>query len=262
MPYIRVNDISMYYEEHGKGQPIILMHGATGSLEQPDNSWSGLAGLFTQKYRAIHIEHRGHGRTNNPRDYLTYELIADDICKMIEEMKISPAHIAGLSDGAIVGLHISMTRPDLLRTLTCVGVNYYNDDLVREANEFADVKKIEREEPELAALFAKLHDRNKSAGYWKQLIEQLAINLAKNPTYTADELKKVTTPTLLIAGEHDLWANRQQMVEMRQHMPKSELLIINNAGHMAQFSHPHIVGPVIMDFLERHKDSCLAKRGK
>ena len=260
MPYARVNDISMYYEEHGKGQPIIFMHGATGSLEQADNSWSGLSGLLGQKYKAIHVEHRGHGRTNNPRDYLTYELIADDICKFIEEKKIGPVHIAGLSDGAIVGLHISMTRPDLMRTLICVGVNYYNDDLVREANEFADVEKIERKQPELATLFATVHDRNKTPGYWKTLIKHLAINLAKNPAYTIEDLKKTKTPTLLIAGENDLWANRQQMIDMRKHMPASELLIINNAGHEAQYSHPHLVGPAMMDFLERHKDYAHAKR--
>jgi len=253
MPYAKVNDISMYYEEHGKGQPIIFLHGATGSLDQADNSWKVLSSRFSKKYRTIHVEHRGHGRTNNPRAYITFKLIADDICKFIEKKKLAPVHIAGLSDGAIVGLHISMTRPDLLRTLICVGVNYYNDNLVRKANKFFNVKSIERDEPEFAKLFARIHDHGRYPGYWKTLIEQLTINLAKNPAYTNNQLKKIETPVLLIAGENDLWANRQQMLEMRQYIPYSELLIVNNADHMAQYSHPHIVGPVIMDFLERNR---------
>ncbi len=189
MPYAKVNDISMYYEEHGKGQPLILLH------------------------------------------------------------------------GAIVGLHMGMTHPDLVLTLLCVGVNYHNDDLVKEANKFFDdVKEIERKHPKLAAEYAAFHARNKHPDYWKILINQLAVNLAKNPNYTIKDLQKIPVPTLLIAGENDLWANRQQMLDMRQHIPISEMLIVNNAEHEVQHTHAHIVGPVIMDFLERHKDPKQATR--
>src|ERR1700722_11830082 len=210
MPYAKVNDIHMYYEEHGQGEPMILLHGATGCIEKEEFGWGGLRDLFSQKYRTIYIEHRGHGRTDNPRNYLTFELIADDICKFIEQVKIGPAHIAGMSDGAIIALQMGMTRPDLVRTLLCVGVNYYNDDLVKEANKFFDdTKEIERKHPKLAAEYAKFHERNKHPDYWKTLIEHLAVNLSKNPNYTIKDLQKIAVPTFLISGETDLWANRK-----------------------------------------------------
>jgi len=254
MPYAEVNDIRMYFEETGKGVPLLFMHGATGSADQPENGWSGMIGFFESRYRTIHVEHRGHGRTNNPRDYLTYELIADDVCKFIESMKIERAHLCGLSDGAIVALHIGITRPDLAYTLLCVGANYYNDDMVKEANKFADVAKIERDKPERALELGTCHDRNKQPGYWRILIEQLAANLAVNPAYSKEDLKRIIVPTLLMSGENDLWANPKQMLEMRQNIPISEMLIVNNAGHDIQYTHPHIVGPVIMDFLERYQN--------
>jgi pimeloyl-ACP methyl ester carboxylesterase len=262
MPYLEVNDIRMYFEEYGAGQPIIFLSGATGAIEDKENHWGELAKTFSRKYRTILIEHRGHGRTNNPRNYLNYELMADDICKFIEKMQISPAHICGLSDGAIMALHIGMTNPYLAHSLICLGANYYNDELVKEANKFADVQKIEKETPELAVHLANLHDRNKQPGYWRTLVEQLAANLAINPQYTIKDLQKIPVPTLLISGENDLWANHQQMFDMRKNIPVSEMLIVNNAGHEAQFSHPHIVEPVIMDFLARHKDFWLTKRSK
>jgi len=254
MPYTDVNDIHMYFEDAGNGTPLLFLHGATGSVEQAEVGWSGMVGFFKSRYRVISIEHRGHGRTNNPRDYLTYQLIAEDICKFIELMKLGSVHICGLSDGAIVALHIGMTRPELIRTLICVGANYYNDEMVKEANKFADVARIERDKPALAIELSMYHDRNKQPGYWRILIEQLAKNLSVNPAYSKGDLKKITVPTLLMAGENDLWANPNQMIEMRQNIPVAEMLIINNAGHEIQFTHPHIVGPVIMDFIERYQN--------
>ncbi len=62
MPYTYVNNITMYYEETGAGQPLILSHGAIGSIDQPDSSWSEMAPVFSEYYHTIQIEHRGHGR--------------------------------------------------------------------------------------------------------------------------------------------------------------------------------------------------------
>ena len=145
-----------------------------------------------------------------------------------------------------------MTRPELVRTISCTGANYYNDALVVEANKFANAGKLERETPAWAIELACCHDRNKSAGYWRILLEQIAVNLSKNPCYTKSDLMKIKAPTLLMSGENDLWANRQQMLEMRASIPRSEMLILNNAGHDIQYTHPHIVGPAVMEFIERH----------
>lgn len=251
MPYAEVNDIRMYYEEMGSGVPFVLMHGATGCIDAPESGWTGLMPLFAQRYRAIHIEHRGHGRTNNPADRITYEQIASDVCAFMERLGLGPAHIGGVSDGAIVALHIGMTRPDLARTLVAVGANYSNDAKVEQANRFADLGQIERD-PETVAELARRHDRNKEPGAWRGLVRQLADNLAVNPAYTEDDLKRISVPTLLMAGEDDLWANLDQMVGMKRNIPHAEWLIVNHTGHVVQFTHPWIVGPVVMDFLARH----------
>ena len=254
MPYAEINDIRLYYEEMGDpaGTPFVLMHAASSSIDDPDFSWSEMMPLFSGAgYRAIHIEHRGHGRTNNPAGKITYEMIASDVCAFIEQLALGSCHIGGVSDGGIVALHIGMTRPELARTLVTVGPNYYNDDLVREANKFADVARFEQN-PEAEADMARRHDRNKAPGYWKELVRQLAENLAVNPDYTESDLGSIPTPTLLMAGENDLWGNPDQMVTMRKCIPTSELLIVNNGPHEIQHTHAWIVGPVILDFLARY----------
>ena len=252
MPYASVNDIRMYYEEAGEGTPLVLMHGASSSIDDPGFSWLDLVPEFSRRYRAIQVEHRGHGRTDNPAERLDYAMIASDVCAFIEQLGAGPAHLAGVSDGGIVALTIGMTRPELARALVAVGPNYYNDDLVREANTFADLGKMERETPWLMDVYAKRHDRGgKPAGAWRELFRQLAANLAVNPAYTLEDLARIPNPTLLISGEEDLWGNIAQMTDMKRAIPNAELLIVNHAPHEVQHTHPWIVGPQVLDFLAR-----------
>lgn len=254
MPYAAVNDIRMYYEEQGgpNAVPLILLHGASSAIDDPVFSWTEHMPSFAERYRAIHLEHRGHGRTDNPAGLLRYEMIADDVVQFIESLDAGPAHIAGVSDGGIVALVVGMSRPEVARALVAVGPNYYNDELVAIANRFCDLELMARDRPEEMAVMAARHDRNKEPGWWRELFRQLAENLATYPAFSKDDLARIPNPTLLIAGEDDLWGNLNQMVDMRKAIPHAELLLVNHAPHEVQHTHPWIVGPQVMDFLARN----------
>lgn len=255
VPTIAVNDIAMYYEELGDGDPLLLLHGGFGSIDDLWGSWNSLALFFAGHYRVIQIEHRGHGRTDNPIGELTYAMIAADIAAFITAQNLAPVHVAGMSDGGIVALHLGMTRPDLLRTIVGVGVNYRNDDRVDAVNSTfiqQDPDVVERDSPEWAADLAARHDRGKQPGAWKSLFRQLAANLAVNPAYTEDDLRTISTPTFLLAGENDAYGNPEQMVAMKRAILNAEIMIVNHAEHVVQATHPHIVGPAILDFFTRH----------
>jgi pimeloyl-ACP methyl ester carboxylesterase len=254
MPYADVNDIRMYYEEQGdpSAVPLILLHGASGAIDAPGSGWTEHMPEFAKHYRAIHIEHRGHGRTNNPARTIRYEMIADDVVQFIQRLGLGPAHIAGVSDGGIVALVIGMTRPDMARALVAVGPNYYNDEQVEIANQFCDLEIMERERPHEMTVQAARHDRNNEPGWWRELYRQLAENLASYPAYTKADLARIPNPTLLIAGGDDLWGNLDQMVDMQNAIPHAELLLVNHAPHEVQHTHPWIVGPQVLDFLGRN----------
>ena len=254
MPYAEVNDIRMYYEEQGEPSaiPLVLLHGASGAIDAPSSGWTDHMPEFAKQYRAIHIEHRGHGRTDNPAGMIRYDMIAADVVRFIEWLDVGPAHVAGVSDGGIVALTVGMTRPDVARTLVAVGPNYYNDELVEIANQFCDLEALERERPHEMAIFAARHDRNSEPGWWRELYRQLAENLASYPAYTKADLARIPNPTLLIAGGDDLWGNLDQMVDMQKAIPNAELLLVNHAPHEVQFTHPWIVRPQVLDFLARN----------
>ena len=106
--------------------------------------------------------------------------------------------------------------------------------------------------PDLAAKFARDHDDGKHPGFWKELIAQIVDNNRLNPSWTLADLRQVRSPTLLIAGENDPFANTEQMVVMKSEIPDAEWLIVNHSGHAVHSERPEIVGPQIVDFLLRH----------
>ena len=259
MPYAAVNDIEMYYEEAGRGSPLVLLHGGTGAIDFHASGWGGLMPGFAERYRAIHLEHRGHGRTRNPAGRLSYGQIAADVCAFIDQLGLAPAHVAGVSDGGIIALTIGMTRPELARTLVCVGANYRNDEHTRAANAFLDAEVLERDHPDFVQLLTRLHDAHQGSGYWRTLVGQVRTMIDAEPNYTEADLRRIPTPTLLIAGETDPWAHLDQMLAMRRSIPDSEMLILNHAGldamdnHVVQFSRADVISPVVLDFLARHE---------
>jgi pimeloyl-ACP methyl ester carboxylesterase len=246
VPYADVNDIRLYYEELGDSAspPLVLTHGGTG--------WDDLAPSLAATFRVLRIEHRGHGRTGSSAGTLDYPLLASDVRAFVRRLGLPPVHFAGVSDGGIVGLHLAIDSPELLRTLVCVGTNYRVDDRIRAF--LADVApdRIERDHPAWAADLARRHDAGRTPGYWRDLVRLVIENAAANPTFTTDDLSRIRTPTLLIAVEDDPFANLDQMVAMKRHIPGAEWLVINHAWHLPQHSHPEIVGPRLLDFLARH----------
>jgi pimeloyl-ACP methyl ester carboxylesterase len=261
MPYAAVNDIRMYYEEEGEGEPLVLLHGATGAIDFHLAGWGHLLPAFAERYRAIQIEHRGHGRTDNPAGTLAFDQLADDVAGFIEQLDLAPAHVAGVSDGGIIALTLAMTRPELVRSLVLVGANYTTDEQVRAANAFIDPDVLEQEHPEFAEMLAGFHDVHHHPGYWRELVRQIKANLADNPAYPEEDLARIQAPTLLIAGETDPWGNLDQMLTMRRAISQAEMLILNHAGmdelsnHACQYTRADIVGPAVLDFLARHGEA-------
>ncbi len=251
MPYQNVNDIQMYFEEAGSGAPLLLLHGGTGAIDG-QRGWGRLRPQLAKPFRAIFVELRGHGRTNNPRRDLSYPLLADDVRTFVGRLDCGPVHCAGIGDGGIVALHLALFSPDLVRSLICSGTNYTVDDKGREMLERETPDAIERSQPAWVTEMVQLHDTNKWPGYWRLLEKQVNESALRGSGLGLGELERVAVPTLLIAGENDPMATIEQVVEMRRAIPRAEMLVVNNAGRTVQFTHRDLVGPVILDFLSRN----------
>jgi pimeloyl-ACP methyl ester carboxylesterase len=254
MAHVTVDGLDVHYDEHGPpdGEPLVLLHGAGGTADDAQAGWAGLIPSFAAHFRVLAVEHRGHGRTGNPDGFQTFEQLGDDVAGFVAALGIAPVHIAGISDGGVMALDCAIRRPEVIRTITLVGSNYCVDATTLAMADGLDADAVEQRAPEVAARFAARHDPGRYAGYWKDLIRQVADNNAVNPTWTEDDLRRVACPVLLVAGENDPFANIDQMVTMKRTIPGAEWLVVNHAGHAVHWEQPEVVGPRILDFLLRH----------
>jgi pimeloyl-ACP methyl ester carboxylesterase len=253
MPYAVANGLQQYYEEEGSGPPLVLLNGGFGTVDATINSHWALRPFLAQRFHIVHVEARAHGRTDNPDEPDSYTLptLAADIAALIEQLGLAPAHVAGFSLGGIVGLELALAHPRMVRSVVGLGTNYTPDAKTRAGLQRFDPDRLEREEPAWAAEYARRHDPHHGLGHWRDLLGWVRAVAAAPRSYTAEDLGRITVPTLWIAGENDFAFELDQLLTMKRRIPGAEILIVNHADHPVQITHPHLVGPAIVDFLAR-----------
>src|SRR5262245_52947816 len=123
--YAPVGDVRMYYEVHGEGRPLLLLHGAYMSVDSMRPLLSGLA----QTRRVIAADLRGHGRTGDVEGPITYELMADDTAGLMDHLGIDEADVVGFSMGAATALQLAIRHPERVRRLVAASVSSAYDGM-------------------------------------------------------------------------------------------------------------------------------------
>ena len=116
MPTIHVNDIEMYYEIHGEGEPLVLIVGLGTDLSE----WDGIIGWLAKKYRVFAFDNRGAGRTDKPDLPYSLEMMADDTEGLMNALAIEQAHILGISMGGRIALAFVLQHPQRVKSLILV----------------------------------------------------------------------------------------------------------------------------------------------
>lgn len=171
---IFVNNVNLYYEEYGKGKPIILLHGNQETHEIFDI----LIDRLKDNYKVYAIDSRCHGKSENPID-ISYDLMCDDIIDFIKMLHIDRPILYGFSDGGIIGILVSIKEPDLLSKLIISGANITPDVFTP-----------------LDMLITKLFFFFTRSKYIKMMLDE--------PNIPLKDLQKITIPVHVLAGEKDV----------------------------------------------------------
>ncbi|MDP9247643.1 MAG: alpha/beta hydrolase, partial [Candidatus Dormibacteraeota bacterium] len=118
--YVQLGAVKTWYDEHGQGEPLVLMH---GGLVDARFFKPNLAAL-TERFHVYTPERRGHGRTPDVEGPITYQLMADDTIAFLDEVVGRPADLVGHSDGAFVAMLVAMQRPELVNRLVMISGGY------------------------------------------------------------------------------------------------------------------------------------------
>src|SRR6186997_821717 len=121
--YYDIRGFKMYVEVYGQGKPLLFIHGNGGSI----NNFTKQIPYFAQSYKVIIADSRAQGKSVDPTDSISYEMMADDYAALLDAMKIDSAYVVGWSDGGINGLLMAIRHPEKVKKLAFTGANLVPD---------------------------------------------------------------------------------------------------------------------------------------
>ncbi|WP_410507451.1 alpha/beta hydrolase [Methanosarcina hadiensis] len=197
--YASVNGLRMYYEIHGTGSPLVLLH---GSLTTIDTSFGRILPSLAKTKQVIAVEQQGHGHTADIDRPLTYEQMAEDTTGLLKQLGIEKADFLGYSMGGAIALQIAIKHPDLVRKLVAVSVSYSNDGLYPEILEGEEKMKPEDlDGTELQKAYERIAPNPEN---WHTLIEKEKQLTREFKGWTPDEVQAIRAPALIMIGDSDI----------------------------------------------------------
>lgn len=233
----QANGINVYYEVHGAGTPLLLLH--AGSLTC--DSWQPYLPAFTEHYSVVTPDSRGHGRSDSSTAALSYRLLADDVAALVRALSLHKPLIVGFSDGGQVALEVGMRYPHLARALVVGGAQFkfsaaylawVRDAIGDDASAAIDAAGFSRVHPDWAAWLQQIY----GSDAWTSVLVRCKSMWTTPLNYTADDFRRVVAPTLVLNGDRDELVSVEEAAEMFHLLPHGELAVVPGADHGAFFS--------------------------
>jgi len=231
--FAEVNNIRIYYETYGKGEPLLLLHGNSSSISTFDKQIPELSKYF----QVIAVDSRGQGKSTEDGKKYTYDLFAEDMNALLDHLHLDSVYVLGWSDGGNTGLIMSMKYPSKVKKLVTMGANVFIDHDVVENWVF---KTLNKEKKEL------IHDTFPGSPNRLRLIELLLTE----PKHSFEELKQIKIPVLVIAGEKDV-IKENHTRSIAAAIQKSTLVIAPGDTHYFPSEKPAVFNKLVVDFLQR-----------
>ena len=219
--YYNIRDIKMYCETYGNGVPLLMIHGNGGNISAFKNNIP----FFSKKYKVIAVDSRAQGKSVDPNDSISFEMMADDFAALLDTMHIKSAYVIGWSDGGINALLLAMRHPDKVIKLASTGANLWPDSTAIIPSLWLDEKKFYED-----SIQNKTLDSNQKQQYKMFLLDWF------QPNVSLKELKKIKCPSLIICGDNDL-IRLDHTKAIYQNIPKANLWVVPNSGHATLIEH-------------------------
>lgn len=268
MPTARINDIDIYYEEHGSGEPLLLIMGWGGNATTWNPQLPGLA----ERYHVIAFDNRGVGRTSAPDEPYTIRQMAADTLGLLDALGVPKAHVFGISMGGMVAQELALAHPERVGTLVlgctspggsrAAGFDY----LQKEITNFHDA--VGNGGPDLAwfSEFLKRLWTDAALTRSDPHLQDFVLSLIRFPPTpqglrnqagavsahdTFDRLHQIRLPTLVITGDKDELIDFENSFVLAERIPDAELRIFAGLKHAFHLEEPQLVNSVIIEFIER-----------
>jgi len=242
--YASVNGLKMYYEIHGSGQPLVLLHGSFGFIE----GWATVLPTLAKTHQVIAVELQGHGHTNDLERPLSSEQMAEDVAALLQQLKIKDADLFGYSMGGMVALGVAIRHPELVRKLATLGsgAGSLKDAFEPEAYQQFQSLPADFAPPVLKEPYDRM---SPDPSQWPALVVKIKSMGRDFKGYSATELKTIKAQALIMFGDRE-GIRLEHAVEMYRLIPNAQLAVFPGGDHfMLWHSHEKVLATLV-PFLE------------
>ena len=252
--FAEVNGIKLYYEIHGTGRPLILLHGGLGAIEMFGPNLPALA----QGRQVIAVDLQGHGRTADIDRPLSVALMADDIAALIKHLGLASADVMGYSLGGGVALQTAIRHPEVVRKLVVVSTlfrrNAFYPEILAQQGQVGAASAEAMKQTPMYQLYASIAPRPED---WPRLLDKIGDAMKQDFDFSK-EISGIKTTTLVVAADADIFppAHAVELFGLLgggqrdggwdgSGRPKSRLAILPGLTHYTMFNAPALAATVI-----------------
>jgi pimeloyl-ACP methyl ester carboxylesterase len=262
MPYCLANGVRLYYEEVGRGLPVVFIHGQTLSSAVWDDQWPAVSA----HYRAVRYDLRGHGRSEAPKSGYTLPHQAGDLCALLDHLGIGQAALVGLSLGGGIALQVAYTCPQRAARLVFVDSTLngytYSAEFRRLLGDLRRAIRQEGVQPALESLwlpnplFAGIRCFPDRFAKLRQMVLQFSgaeyiddMRYDLPPWKQSERLGEIGVPSLVIVGEHDIEDFQGTSEALYRGITGARKVVIAGAGHIPNMEQPDLFNELLLNFL-------------
>lgn len=240
--YADIGELQMYYQIHGDGEPLLLLHGGITTI---DTSFGQIIPALAESRQVIAVEQQAHGHTADIDRELTFENMAADTAALLKHLGISQADVFGYSDGGNVGLGLAIQHPQTVRKLVIAGTNYNLDGMNPEF-----LKMMANATPEdipgpMRESYEKVAPR---PGDWPVLVEKVRKLGTEFQGWSKEEISAISAPTLVVTGDSDI-VRLEHSLELFRLLSQGNLAVLPMTHHGMRLHQPSWLIPILDEFL-------------
>lgn len=241
--YLTINGTKVYYEEYGKGIPLLLLHGGFGDI----SDFQKVIPKFSKQYRVIIPDAPGLGRSEYADSSLSYQLLADYQSKLIDVLKLDSVYVIGWSDGANSALILAKNRPDKVKKLIISGANYklsgFTEEALENCKALTDTNYVKME---LTGWIK--HYQSLSTKDWRRYVSEVSKMWFVEQYFPESDLKDIKAGVLVMYGDNDMYT-LEHGIEIKNSIPESQFCVIPNCSHETFMEKPKLVLEIALTFL-------------
>ncbi len=233
--YAVINGARLYYEVYGKGEPLLLLHGNGGNIA----AMRFQIEFFSKSFEVIAMDCRGRGKSELGPEPLTYQQMAEDAAALLDHLHAAPAYLIGRSDGGILGLLMGIYFPEKMKKIVVYGANLWPGPTALYEREAEQVHRDRTQAEEMI--------RKKDTSKNWALIRQLNRLMEFQPHISADDLRKIKAPVLVMSADRDV-IKEEHTLDIYRHIPKANLCIFPGETHWITSTNPGLFNSTVMRF--------------